>query len=392
MSEKDTAKEISRREFMRDAAAAGGGLAGLSLFSGAAKAQAEAQPPAPAQGGAKVLRVGMLSSWHVHALGYADQLRQMPNVKITAVYDETAGRAASLTATLMGGQVWAARLGVPLETNLDAFLKREDVDAVVVCAPTNKHADVMVAAANAGKHIFTEKVMALTVKDCDRISEAVKKAGVKFCISFPARCSSQHLYAKKVVEERLIGKTTLMRVRVAHNGASAGWLPGHFYDPVACGGGAMMDLGAHPMYLARWIMGKPARITSMFNYVTGHKVEDNAICAIEFASKATAVVETSFVSTNSPDIMELHGTEGALFIGGPEGKVLIRSAKAGGKGDKWVTPPELPPGLPSPIRQWVSGITEGGAIHFGLEEGRQLTELMENAYIAHRTGKVVEFA
>jgi 1,5-anhydro-D-fructose reductase (1,5-anhydro-D-mannitol-forming) len=327
-----------------------------------------------------MLRVAMLSQWHVHAWDYANQLRAMDNVKITAVWDEQPAR----------GDKWAKDLGVTFEADLDTLLKRDDVDAVVVDTPTNLHTKVMVAAANAGKHIFTEKVMALTVKECEEIAEAVKRNGVKFCISFPHRTFPHNLFAKKVAEEKLLGDITLMRVRNAHNGATAGWLPAHFYDAVECGGGAMIDLGAHPMYLSRWILGKPARINSMFSSFTGRQVEDNAVSVIEFENKAVAIVETGFVTSNSPFSMELHGTNGSLFIGGPDNKVQLVSDKVGGV-HGWTVPSQLPNALPSAMKQWVDGILEGKEILFGLEEGMQLTELMEAAYISHREKRQVAF-
>lgn len=323
-----------------------------------------------------MLRVGMLSGWHVHAKGYANELKAIPNVAITAVWDEEPER----------GKQWAAELDAPFEGDLGAFLGRADIDGVVVDAPTNRHAEVMIAAANAGKHIFTEKVMAPTVKECQAIADAVRKAGVKFCISFPQRTLPPHLFAKRVAEEKLIGDVTLLRVRVAHDGSSAGWLPPHFYDPVACGGGAMMDLGAHPMYLARWILGKPVRLSSMFNRFTDHVVEDNAVCTIEFENKAIAITETSFVSACCPGVLELHGTEGAVFIGGPDNTVRLMSKKVPGTLRGWVTPADLPPAMPRPIRIWTNALLEGTPIPFGLEDGIQLTELMEAAYRSFREG------
>jgi predicted dehydrogenase len=89
--------------------------------------------------------------------------------------------------------------------------------------------------------------------------------------------------------------------------------------------------------------------------------------------------------------LELYGTEGCLIIGGPDGRVRIISDKIQSNVPGWIVPSQLPKGLPSPINQWVSGILEGTSIHFGLEEGTQLTELMEAAYKSHREGKQVAF-
>jgi 1,5-anhydro-D-fructose reductase (1,5-anhydro-D-mannitol-forming) len=328
-----------------------------------------------------MLKVAMLSGWHVHAKDYARQITEIEDTKITAVWDELPER----------GIKWAEELKAYFEEDLHTLLKREDVDAVIVDTPTNMHTEVIIAAANAGKHIFTEKVMALTVKECEAIADAVRKAGVKFCISFPHRTLPANLFAKQAVEEKWLGEITLLRVRNAHNGAVANWLPDHFYDPAACGGGAMMDLGAHPMYLSRWLLGRPKNISSVFNSYTERAVEDNAVSVIEFENKAIAIVETGFVSTNSPFVMELYGTEGSLFIGGPDNTVKISSKKYAPDSEGFVVPDTLPEALPSAMLQWVNGIRHDSEIHFGLEEGIELTELMEKAYESYKAGCRVDF-
>lgn len=327
-----------------------------------------------------MLKIAMISGWHVHAKGYGEELKKMKEkVSITAVWDEIPDR----------GQVWAQELGAHFEGDLNRLLAREDVEAVVVDAPTNLHSEVMVAAANAGKHIFTEKVLAPALSEAKAIAEAVRQAGVKFCISYPHRTFPPNLYAKQVLDQGLLGSISLLRVRNAHNGASAGWLPLHFYDPVACGGGAMMDLGAHPMYLSRWLLGKPKSITSMYNHITNHAVEDNAVSVIEFQNNAIAIVETGFVTPNSPSCLELYGTEGSLLIGGPDNTVKIASSKNNAPG--WTVPETLPAPLPSALTQWVDGILSGGTIHFGMEDAIALTELMEAAYKSYREGRRVDF-
>ncbi len=328
-----------------------------------------------------MLRVAMLSYWHVHAWDYTRQLMARDDVKITAVWDEIPER----------GEKAAKEIGADFEADLEALLKRDDVDGVVIDTPTNMHKEVMIAAANAGKHIFTEKVMAITLEECEEIADAVRKAGVKFCISFPHRTMPHSLFAKKVVDEKLIGDVTLLRIRNAHNGSVAGWLPDHFYDPVECGGGAMIDLGAHGMYLSRWLLGEPVRITSMFNNYIEKPVEDNAVSVIEFKNKAIAINETGFVTSNSPFSLEIHGTEGTLFIGGSEDKIRLISNKTESQVPGWITPTQLPEALPSAIDQWVNGILHDGEIIFGLEDGIGLTQLMEGAYRSYREKRMIEF-
>lgn len=328
-----------------------------------------------------MVNVAMLSFWHVHAPGYAREVQQNPNARITVVWDEDEAR----------GREWAERLNVPFEPDLKKAVSKDDVDGVVVDAPTNMHTEVILAALEAKRHVFTEKVVALTVQEVDRIGRAAAEAGVHFVVSFPFRGQSRFKYAKQAADEGLVGHVTTVRTRMAHNGASDQWLPPHFYDPVACGGGAMIDLGCHPMYLARWIGGKPKQVTARFTrFLDRHEVDDNSVAIIEFESGALGVVETSFVSTFSPFALEVYGTEGAILVGGPDEGVWVRSRVNGGKVDGWIRPSQLPPADPSPLVQWISAIEGGEPPKISLQDGRDLTELMEAATRSHREARPIQ--
>ena len=323
-----------------------------------------------------MLRVAMLSRWHVHADQYAREIRANANADVRAVWDEAPQR----------GTAWAAELGVPFEADLDALLGDDAIDAVCVTTPTAMHREAMVKAAAAGKHIFTEKVLATTVADCRAIAEAVEAHGVKFCISFPRRAQPELLYAKQALDDGLFGTVTALRVRVAHDGAVRDWLPAHFYDADACGGGAMMDLGAHGMYLCRWLLGRPKRVAAVFNTVTGRAVDDNAVAVVEFENGAIAVNETSFASFGA-NSLEIDGTAGAYRMLAPAG-VEVRSARFDDRG--WRAPDALPPALAKPIDQWIDGCLDGGRIEFDMAAAIELTELMEAAYQAQQSGAAVD--
>ena len=323
-----------------------------------------------------MLRVAMLSRWHVHADQYAREIHANANADVRAVWDEAPQR----------GTAWAAELGVPFVADLDVLLGDESIDAVCVTTPTAMHREAMVKAAAAGKHIFTEKVLATTVADCRAIAEAVEAHGVKFCISFPRRAQPELLYAKQALDDGLFGTVTALRVRVAHDGAVREWLPAHFYDADACGGGAMMDLGAHGMYLCRWLLGRPKRVAAVFNTVTGRAVDDNAVAVIEFENGAIAVNETSFASFGA-NSLEIDGTAGAYRMLAPAG-VEVRSARFDDRG--WRAPDALPPALAKPIDQWIRGCLDGGRIEFDMAAAIELTELMEAAYQAQESGAAVD--
>ena len=366
---------MDRRDFLKNV---GLGAAGaVFLTQGIASAQATGADNT--KGAKTMVNVAMLSKWHSHAEGYGKTLKNMENVKITAVWDDDVAR----------GEAWAKELEAPFVKDLAAVLAQKDVDAVCVNASTNLHAEIMVAAANAHKHIFTEKVMALTVKECERIAKAVKAANVKFTISFPYRTRPEVLYAKQAVDDGLLGKLTSFRVRVAHDGVSGGWMPPHFLVPETAGGGAMMDLGAHPMYLGRWICGQPKRISSTFLYTMGLKVEDNAVSTVEFENGVVGVMETSLISKDCPFSMEMTGTEGTLYLGDQvDRRLKIKSTKLEDK-EEWHSP-KLPKALPTAMQMWMNGIRNNDPIPFDVEAGTQLTELMEYAYKSHYKKRQVE--
>ena len=324
-----------------------------------------------------MFRVAMLSRWHVHADEYAKEFANHPDTHVQAVWDEDRLR----------GKAWADELSVDWFEDLDQLLSSDSIDAVGVVTPTNLHREVMVKAAKAGKHIFTEKVLATTSSEANEIAKAVGDNGVTFCISYPRRNLPEILYAKQAADEGLLGNITTMRVRISHDGATRGWLPEHFYDPIACGGGAMMDLGAHGMYLTRWLLGKPARVSSIFNHVTERAVEDNTVTLIEYENGAIAINETSFVSYGGHFTVEIDGTDGGYRMLSP-GEALIRSQHLQETG--WQPVVDLPaPGI-SPIGQFVRAARGGEPVDFGMTEALQLTDLMEAAYLSHRDARTVE--
>lgn len=330
-----------------------------------------------------MISVAMLSRWHVHANDYAKQAAAHPDLQIAAVWDEDPAR----------GRAWAEELKVPFYERLDALLSETSIEGVIVDTPTNLHKDVIPAAARAKKHIFTEKVLGLTVGECDEIFRAVDAAGVKLMVSLRRLTNAYYTAVQGLVDEGALGYVTLIRCRDAHNGAVPsearpdGWLPGHFFDPVACGGGALIDLGAHPIYLVNRLGGEALSVTARFTRVTGHQVEDNAVVLVEFATGALGVIETGFVSSGSPFLLEVHGTTGTAIVEGDR----VRARCAGRHDGEWfdVT---LPPAPRWAMSQWVDDILGRALPSITREDVRRLTAINQAAAESDRTGQRVDLA
>jgi len=328
------------------------------------------------------MNVALLSRWHVHADDYANQVKENDQLSIQLVWDEEPER----------GEKWAAELGVPFERDLQTVLSNPAIDAVIVNTPTNLHKDVILAAANHQKHVFTEKVLAFTVKDCEEMLAAVEKNGVKLMVSLPRLTESPYLYAQKAVDEGLLGQLTTIRCRMAHNGAVApegktqGWLPARFFDEEQCGGGAFIDLGAHPIYLTNRLMGPVQAVHARLQQTNNHGVDDNAVVLLEYKSGALGVLETGFLSYGSPFQLELYGTEGALLI--EDQQIRLKSSLLGHQ--NWESPAEAVQPIAMPMNQWVEEIVSGKTPSLTKVDFINLTRVNEAAALSNKENRRIE--
>ncbi|MCA0988822.1 Gfo/Idh/MocA family protein [Guptibacillus algicola] len=310
-----------------------------------------------------MLNLGILSFWHVHAKDYAREAEEHPETTITAIWDEDEER----------GRKEAGKSGAEYIGSLDELLANDSIDGVVVTCPTNMHKEIMIKAAEAGKHIFTEKVLAATEKEALAIIDSVKREGVKLFVSLPRVYDGYTLAIQNIIDTGEIGEITQSRVRLAHDGATAGWLPHHFYNKEACKGGALIDLGCHPVYLTRLFQGMPKSVSAQFGYVTEKPVEDQAVVTFHYSGGSYGIVETGFVNPHSPFTIELHGTKGSVLYGMPDDVILLNK----GEGFERVT---IPTDQPSPFSQWVDHVQHNKDTDENIALALDLTVLMEASY------------
>lgn len=324
-----------------------------------------------------MIRIGMLSKWHVHATDYANQVKESGKAIITAVWDDNVERGAA----------WAEELGVDFEADLEQFLAREDIDAVICDTATVDHKHVLTKAAAAGKHIFTEKVLATTVEDCVAIAESIRSNNVKFAISFPQLTFSDVQMARQLIEEKKLGQVSSFRMRNAHAGLVQGWLPDYWMNANEAGGGALMDLGAHPVYLANALLGEPKRVSAVMSAPMGSDTDEVATVLVEYANGSAAVLETSLISWNSPRLIEVYGTEGAFISLNDEVKVNLKEDDS-----SEYKKVELPLRSAMPLIRFLDACSGGDDVpeDFGLDAAINLTKVVVAAYESVSTGTVAE--
>jgi predicted dehydrogenase len=329
---------------------------------------------------AKPLKIAVLGFWHVHAGDYARQAQQHPGTELVAVWDDDVAR----------GQAGADEFGVEFIPDLEALLGRDDIDGVTITTSTDVHRDLMVAAANAGKHIFTEKLLAPTVAEATEVIAAADANGVKLVVSLPRLAHGYTQAIREVIDSGELGRLTYGRIRLSHDGAvssggAGGWLPERFFDPKTAIGGALTDLGCHPVYLTQLFLGAdPETVSATYRSVAGLGLEDNSVVTVGYADQKIGVIEAGFASRN-PFTIEIFGTAGSLTYT-DAGNVL---RVAGSGSDRQLPVPEH---AKDPFGQWVDHITDGTRADDNLARAVELTRLVAAANEAAEQGRAVPYS
>ncbi|RKL65791.1 dehydrogenase [Salipaludibacillus neizhouensis] len=223
------------------------------------------------------------------------------------------------------------------ETDWRKLIARDDIDLIDIVTPNNAHAEMAIAAAEAGKHVFCEKPLAMTLEQARRILEAVEKNGVIHMINHNYRFSPAVQYAKKLIETGRIGKIYHIR---------ASYLQDFIMDPKfplvwrldkeICGSGTLGDLAAHSIDLARFLVGEFKEVTGVLETfikerplvedssglsgkasedMTGEvKVDDASLFIARFENGALGTFEaTRFAGGNrNGNRFEINGEKGSI--------------------------------------------------------------------------------
>ena len=267
-------------------------------------------PPAPAP-----VRLALVGAWHVHTGGFLNRVDRMNagQVQWAAVWDQDAAR----------GRQFAERLAAPFEPDYQKILDNPAIDAVMIEAETHLHADLIIRAARAGKHVFTDKILTPTVEDALRVKDAVDRAGIKFVISHESMPVGAYQFARRLVVNGSLGEIVSVHFRRAHGMAKGNSLPASWWDPAVAGGGALIDLGVHGMGLLTYLAGEPVRVTAAMRSRTKRAVEDTATIMVDFKSGAIGTAHTNMVTNIQENLLEVVGTDGMLVVVGTEGRETV---------------------------------------------------------------------
>jgi predicted dehydrogenase len=279
----------------------------------------------------KPVGVAILGAAHMgHAWAYSRALTESPNAHVVGLHDPEPEHTR-----------WIRQdFGIPLADDAEALLASPEVDTVLVCGANGEHRAHVELAAVHGKHVLCEKPIATTVEDAEAMVAACAAAGVQLHLAFVSRFLPLVERARTVVRGgrlgELIGMVGANRGRPPLPPAYPGWIT----DPVAAGGGALIDHSVHVIDVMRHVSGlEVAEVSAEAGSLLWNlDVDDVAVVSLRWENGAVASVDPSWsVPADHPHdydfSLRLVGTEGSLEItDGAEALNVVSTREGGPRG------------------------------------------------------------
>ena len=252
---------------------------------------------------------------------HAESIKGIEKAELIAVMSRTENSAKEL----------AREYKCDCYTDLDAFLKREDIDVVVILTPNSLHADIGIKAARCGKHVVVEKPMDIDLKKADKLINECEKNDVKLSVIFQRRFSDAVQIVKEHVDKGELGKINFGNAfvkwyRTQEYYESSDWRGTWQFE----GGGALINQSIHYVDLLQYL-AEP--IDEVFAYMTTRshniEVEDILVGTLKFKNGALGLVEAN--TTAYPGFearVDIYGDNGSAVIVDDElDKLIIKGKK-----------------------------------------------------------------
>jgi len=195
------------------------------------------------------LRIGLVGCGFMGRM-HASVYDLLEDAELVAVVDKDSSAGAAI----------ADEREITSYLTLDEMLADEQIDVVDVCLPTDLHRDFSVRAAQARKHVFCEKPMALTLADGEAMRDACAEAGVRLMIGHCIRFWPEYAYLKVLIDGGSLGRLTSLSL--LRYGAFPSWASDNWMESEARAGGGAFDMHIHDTDFALYAVGKPDRMTS----------------------------------------------------------------------------------------------------------------------------------
>ena len=339
------------------------------------------------------MNVGICGFAHGHVFSFAGEWMRDPEfygVKVVSAWDADEKRLTESLARFPGGIKACASADELFES---------DIQAVVITTETAYHAEMCERAARAGKDIILYKPMALTMREADRIVEAVNKYGVRFTMGWQMRADKQNERMREIVQNEELGKVCLFRRR--HGLATHTWagFENAWHVNPALNRDIFADDSAHPINLMQWMFGMPETVMCEMSTMLNPKIpNDNAVAVFKYANGMIAEISLSFTTSAVEITTEMYCEKGSVqqYFGDAPATRLSRDARVPGlvwfrEGDSCWTDS----GIPSPEKHAerlkdqakpMADFLHGAAPLCTAEEGRDTLRLVLACYLSAREG------
>lgn len=298
-----------------------------------------------------------------------------------------------------------------LYTDYNELLANEEIDAVSICTWNNTHAEISIAALEAGKHVLVEKPLSMTVEEAEAVEAAVEKSGKILQVGFVRRHADNARILKKFIDNDELGEIYYSKASILRRlGNPGGW----FSDISKSGGGPLIDLGVHMIDITWYLMGKPRPVSVSANtysklgnrshienlsfykaadYDPSHNdVEDLTNALIRFENGASLYVDVSFTLQAKSDETnaQLFGEKGGAEI---EPELAIVTEKHNTILN--VTPQidhlgfHFEKAFTNEINHFIDCIKEGKETIAPVSDGVQVMKMLNAVYESAKTGKEV---
>lgn len=279
-----------------------------------------------------MFKIGIIGCGKIAQVRHIPEYAANPDAELAGYYDFNRERAQQL-ADGYGGRVY---------DSYQEMLADPAIDAVSVCVANDAHAEVTVAALEAGKHVLCEKPMAMSLAECEQMVAAAKKSGKYLMVGHNQRLVKAHARARQLVSEGAIGDIVTFKTAFAHAGPETWSIdPGSdvwFFDKQKAVLGAMADLGIHKTDLIQYLTG--TRVAEVMAYLgtidkkdgSGNliEVDDNAICIYRMDNGVMGTMTASWTCYGNEDNSTiLYGTKGVMKIYAEKGYSIVIEGRDG---------------------------------------------------------------
>jgi UDP-N-acetylglucosamine 3-dehydrogenase len=298
-------------------------------------------------------KFGVIGAGSIARQRHLPELLDNPNAEIAAVCDANLKRAKELT-DLYGGKAFS---------DYQDLIALKDLDAVIVCATNTTHAEMTIAALQAGKHVMCEKPMATTLKDARAMIDASEQTGKFLMIAHNQRLAPACVKAKEILQSGKLGRVLTFQTVFGHPGSEYWAIDGAstwFYQKKITAFGVMGDLGIHKIDLVHWLLDQDfteaAAMAGTLNKRNAKDelidVEDNAVCLLKTDRGVLGTVAVSWTYQKEDNSTIIYGEKGVLRIyAHPEYQLIVDYSSTEGEFHKVGE-------IPTNIKQIKSGIID----------------------------------